>query len=503
MEHVLTTRECIPEELEKTCRKLAGERGYTFATLVVEEADADWKLSYIFYGEGKDSPVCLVVKTKGETPMIPSISADVHAADWHEREAEDLFGLAFEGHPRLGDFVLHEQWPEGTSPMRSGFSDTAELHQELSPWRPQRIVNTPGAFMMPIGPVYSDYAESAHFLLETVGEDVIRLIPRFFYKFRGVERLAQGRTVEDALLLTERFSGTSAFAHSLAYCQAVEAICEAEVPPRAQALRVFLAELERFRHHVAALSEICGSTALAVATSQMAIIEEELLRLTCRLTGHRYLFGMNVCGGLSMDPGDDICRRICDDIDGMVKQLMSLQEMLRFTSSFLDRIEEVGAISREKAVDYGLVGPIARASDVVRDLRVVLPYGYYQDESVPLSIPSETEGDGYARLRILFAEAVQSAVIMRSVSSALPQGNVSPASFSLRAGAALGWVEAPRGASFCWLRMTEDGHVIRCRLTPPSFTNWHGFHLAAENFAFQDFPIIMATFGLSNAECDR
>ena len=73
----------------------------------------------------------------------------------------------------------------------------------------------------------------------------------------------------------------------------------------------------------------------------------------------------------------------------------------------------------------------------------------------------------------------------------------------LRAGAALAAVEAPLGAAFHWLRLDEDGKVIRYRVTPPSFTNWHGFHLAAENFAFQDFPIILASFGLSNAECDR
>jgi Ni,Fe-hydrogenase III large subunit len=212
---------------------------------------------------------------------------------------------------------------------------------------------------------------------------------------------------------------------------------------------------------------------------------------------------MNVCGGLSKDIDDDTCRRICDEAEGIVKQLMSLQEMLRFTSSFLDRIEEVGAISREDAVGYGLVGPIARASGVARDLRVVLPYAYYQDVSIPFAVPCETEGDGYARLRVFFAETVQSAEIMRWIAGSLPPGDVRLPSFSWKSGAALGWVEAPRGAAFCWLRMGDDGRVIRCRLTPPSFTNWHGFHLAAEDFAFQDFPIIMATFGLSNAECDR
>jgi Ni,Fe-hydrogenase III large subunit len=73
----------------------------------------------------------------------------------------------------------------------------------------------------------------------------------------------------------------------------------------------------------------------------------------------------------------------------------------------------------------------------------------------------------------------------------------------LQAGAALGWAEAPRGAAFHWLRLREDGRVARYRINPPSFINWHGFHLSVENFAFQDLPIILATLDLSVAENDR
>ena len=101
-------------------------------------------------------------------------------------------------------------------------------------WQPPTIVEAPGAFAMPVGPVFSDFAESAHFLLETVGEDVILTTPRFFYKYRGVEKIAEGQTADRVLLLAERFSGSSAFAHGLAFCQALETICGIEVPARAR-----------------------------------------------------------------------------------------------------------------------------------------------------------------------------------------------------------------------------------------------------------------------------
>jgi Ni,Fe-hydrogenase III large subunit len=103
----------------------------------------------------------------------------------------------------------------------------------------------------------------------------------------------------------------------------------------------------------------------------------------------------------------------------------------------------------------------------------------------------------------LFREAEQSVSIIRKLLFAVPEGTIGSSDFAWQAGAALGAAEAPHGAAFHWVRIREDGTVVRYRITPPSFSNWHGFHLAAENFAFQDFPIILASFGLSNAECDR
>lgn len=493
---------CGCNQLTDICDWVFSTLGYRFATLVVEEDPADWLLRYVFYGRSGNVQVHILLRSDKEGDSIPSISNIVHAADWHERETEDLFGLVFAGHPRLGDFVLHEEWPEGFNPMRKDFGGPLpyrrrELDRE---WRPQSIVQAPGVFMMPIGPVYSDVAESAHFLLETVGEDVIRTIPRFFYKYRGVEKLAEELPVDQVILLSERFSGTSAFAHSLAFCQAVESIAAVDTPPRAKALRIILAELERLRHHFAAIAGICASTALSVAASQAGILEEEALRITGSFAGHRYLFGLNRPGGLTRDFDNFSCRQLADDAARLVERLCDLNDMLRFSSSFLDRLEGVGIISREHAVVYGLVGPIARASGLIRDLRKTLAYGGY--EGVAFDVPIEIEGDGYARLRVLLREAEQSTAIIGKTASALPDGEIARP-FECPAGNALGWVEAPRGAAFHWVSTTGSGSVGRYHLTTPSFTNWHGFHLAAENFAFQDFPIIMATFGLSNAESDR
>ncbi|HEV2335707.1 MAG TPA: NADH-quinone oxidoreductase subunit C [Stellaceae bacterium] len=490
--------------LQPVCQWLMAELDFAFATLIIDE-EPEWLLVYVFYKNSGFPWVHVELRLDRGTQVVPSISG-LHngpSADWHEREGEDLFGLSFEGHPRLGDFVLHEDWPEGVNPMRRAFDATRPLDtREHEPhWEPATVVAAPGAFAMPIGPVFSDFAEAAHFLLETVGEDVIRTIPRFFYKYRGVEKIAEGQPVDRVLLLAERFSGTAAFAHGLAFCEAVEAICGVEVPPRAGALRTVLAELERLRHHAAAITGICHSTALAVATSQAALIEEELLRLSCEAARHRYLFGMVAPGGLGADLSARQCRHLAAAIPELARRLDDLYRMLRYSSSFLDRLEEVGIVTLNQAIAYGLVGPIARASGRPGDIRKAFPYAAY--DSVDFAVPTEPQGDGYARLRVLFGEAEQSASIIGQILAALPEGEVCSPPTQWRQGSALSAVEAPSGAAFHWLRLDANGAVARYRITPPSFANWHGFHLAAENFAFQDFPIILASFALSNAECDR
>jgi Ni,Fe-hydrogenase III large subunit/Ni,Fe-hydrogenase III component G len=490
--------------LNAVCKFLFWEAGCSFSGIIVEEREKEWQLTYLFLLPSKHwIHVCVTIPL--ETPAVPSVSATVHAADWYEREIEDLFGLHFEEHPRLGDFVLHDQvWQEGLAPMRRTF-DLRQPRLERQPthdWRPMLVVRDPGAFAMPVGPVYEGgLGESVHFLLETVGEDVIRASPRLFYKYRAVEKLAEGKTVTDAELLAERFSAKSAFAHSLAYCQAVERAAAVDVPPRANGLRVALAELERLRHHAGAIEAICQSTALNVSEAQAAIVEEQLLRASCSFSGHRYLFGLNTPGGLRRDFSSDDCRNLLSIVDTADQELRRIEDRLRYTSSFLDRLEDMGSINTQAARDLDLLGPVGRASGLANDLRVALPYAGYTDYT--FEVAHEKEGDGYARLRVLFFEARESVALIHQALESLRPGDVRITVEHLPAGSTMGWAEAPIGAAVHWLRINDAGLIDRYRIMTASFRNWLGLHAAVENFAFQDFPIILATFGLSVAECDR
>lgn len=491
----------IPRDDLRAVAKYLSTQGWRLGTVIGTERDRRLEVRYCLYATRHPGWAQLVISVDPVDRSLPSLTPVTIAADWFEREIEDLLSVRFAQHPRLGDFVLHDnQWAENAGLMRPSVQTSDDLPEQRREWRPKRVLEEEGAFVMPVGPIFSGDAESALFLLETVGEDVVRATPRLFYKYRAIEKIAEGRTAEDVLLLAERCAGTSAIGNGLAYCHAVERAARLGVPTRAKTLRGFFAELERLRHHMTSVREICASTSLTVAASQALWLEEQLLRISGEVCSHRYLFGVLAIGGLLHDVTNDALRRCLASAQALWPKVERLRAALENSSSFLDRIERVGIVDEKAARTFELVGPFARAAGVAADMRAIQPYAPYS--IVKFEVPTETEGDGYARLRVLFAEMRESLRIMTALSDDLPLGPVRTPP-SIQAGRALGWSEAPRGASVQWVELGDDGTVARYRLTPPSFRNWHGFHIATEGFAFQDFPIVLATLDLSVAENDR
>lgn len=467
------TERCVRSDALLEAESDLRRSGWRLATIAVSDPEIP-ELRYVFCGPRDQGWRQLIVRSQDDARIFPSLASNNAAADWLERELGSSFAIDFAGHPR----------PGGLAP-----SDL-----------PLRAVNEDGAFVMPVGPVYSGRAESALFLLESVGEHVVRAEPHLFYKHRGIEKLARGRSAEDAMLLVERANGTSAFAHAWAYCMAAEHIYGIELPARATHLRTLLAEIERIRRHVAVLRETVEATGMLVAAAQLFELEEWLLRTCGEMTGHRYLFGLACIGGLQRNIADAAVYAAVGEISAIAKNALDTMTLLESTSSFLDRVEDIGIFCERHALELGAAGPFARASNAVRDLRVEQPYGSYATSA--LRVPSAHEGDGYARLRVLCSETRASLDVISELASQLPAGAVRTAC-PARAGEALGWAEAPAGASVILLQLDESGRCVNLRFTPASFRNWQCFGMVAENFTFQDFSVILATCGLSVAEADR
>src|SRR6266568_323244 len=277
------------------------------------------------------------------TAAFPSLVDELPATGWYEREVCEELGLIAQEHPLLRRLRLPPDWPEGIFPQQRPFSWTQKV-QAVEP-RYFSLEPAPvGVVDYPLGPVRSGAVESGHYTLRTEGEEIVEMRLQLFYKHRGVEKRAEGLALELLPLVAERISGTSAFAHSLALCHALESLAEVEVSPRARFLRTLLAELERLYNHLGYQADLCQATGLTVAQAQFDILKERVLFLFASIGGHRYLFGMNVPGGLSRDLTEWEQTALRELVVALRRDLETLSPLLLASASHRDRLEATGIL---------------------------------------------------------------------------------------------------------------------------------------------------------------
>ena len=219
----------------------------------------------------------VATELRDNDPVFPSVTTVCEAAHWDEREIKDLLGLVPLGHPDPRPLVLPDDWPEGLFPLRRDFP--ADRRPPAAPLReyPFTPVGGEGVFQVPVGPVHAGIIESGHFRFHVVGERIISLEARLFYNHRGVEKLAEGRSVEEAMPLVERICGSCSVSHAVAYAQGVESLAGLEVPPRAASLRTVFLELERLYNHINDVGAICAGTGLSFGAMGGARLKEKVL----------------------------------------------------------------------------------------------------------------------------------------------------------------------------------------------------------------------------------
>jgi Ni,Fe-hydrogenase III large subunit len=215
----------------------------------------------------------------------------------------DLFGIGFRDHPEPDRLVL----PEDVPPPFDGHAARApQAPRAADIPRPIPELAAPGVQTLPFGPVRAGVLESAEFTFFYIGERILHYHPHLFFKHRGMEARFAGTRPDLGAVIAERVSGVGGVAHALAYSQAVEAAAGCAAPPRALALRVLLAELERVYNHLHYLGHLAGTTSLKVGEAQGKLLEERTKQINGRLTGSRLLRGLVAPGGLRRDiaPGD-------------------------------------------------------------------------------------------------------------------------------------------------------------------------------------------------------
>ncbi len=490
--------------------------GLALATLVATDeeqtADRDLKVRYVFEpGPQEQAPladafVTLVASLDPARPVLPSITNAIPSAGWHEREARDLFGVVFEGHPNPKPLVVHDGWPADTYPLRKSF-DASERPPVLEAEEfPHLVVEGEGVFEVPVGPIHAGIIEPGHFRFSTIGEVVLHLEPRLFYTHRGMEKRAEGLLAADAFYVAERVCGVCSVSHALGYCEAAEQIAGVTVPDRARFLRTIALELERLYNHVGDVGNIGAGASYHYGTSVGARMKEALQQLNERFTGSRFLRGLVVPGGARLDLNPELARAIAAAIASTTRELDSLAERIENSPSFLDRVDDTGVLPAKAAIDLGVTGVGARASGVDRDARRDHPHAAYAMASGPRArVITEGDGDVHARLSLRIAEARESMRVLTALVGGLPSGELASPLPELLPPSRVGIssIESPRGASIHWLRTDAGGRIDRYHLRSASYANWPALPIAALSALVPDFPLVNKSFELCYSCTDR
>jgi Ni,Fe-hydrogenase III large subunit/Ni,Fe-hydrogenase III component G len=435
-------------------------------------------------------------------PRFDSLTRQVMAAYWYERYAQDMFGIVAEGHPDPRRLVHHENVPAGTHPLRKDFAWNTRLPPADEPY-PLGRVEGEGIFQIPVGPIHAGIIEPGHFRFNVAGERIVTLEGKLFFTHKGIEKLLEGRSVDDALPLIERVSGDAAASHALAFCQAVEAVAGCEVPALARMLRVLAVELERFTMHLHDISNICGmGTGFTVMAANGFRIVERLRRLSAGVFGNRFFRGLIVPGGVT---GPMTASHLAD-VEATVREawseLSSLVRLALDSDTLRDRLETTGVLTRQAAWAYGAKGVAARASGVDRDSRRDHPHAGYGQ--LPVTVRTRAEGDVFARVMLRVDEMADAAELIRLSAGFCRERSGDAghrAACACGSGDALGWSESWRGQILDWVRV-RDGRIDRAVVRDPSFCNWPLFGELGPGNIVPDFPMCNKSLDLSYSGTD-
>ena len=463
--------------------------------------EARYELCYLFTLAERKDWLLLATDLHGDEREFPSITPHLHAAKWYEREIRDLFGLIPVGHPDLRRLVRHEHWPKGSHPLKKDFPWDRVLGRVPGEYAFRKI-HGEGVFEVPVGPIHAGIIEPGHFRFSVAGEPIMQLEVRHFWKHRGVEKLFEQQRLTEAVPLSERVSGDTSVGHSLAYCQAGETLQGVEVSPRARYLRTLFLELERLHNHIGDVGAICNDTAYALAHAHCGRMKEQLMQLNDRLTGSRFLRGVNCVGGVALDLSGLQLAQVEVELNTLEQDFSAIEKIVFANASLTERLENTGILTEGIAWDHAVIGVVGRASGIDRDLRRDRPFAAY--DVLQPKVALYRYGGVRARMRVRLDEIHESIRLIREVRRGLPLGRlVTRPMHEAQPGVwALSAVEGWRGEILYVVMAGDAGRIHRCKVRDPSFVNWPAIQWAALGNIVPDFPLINKSFNLSYAGND-
>jgi NADH-quinone oxidoreductase subunit D len=388
---------------------------------------------------------------------------------------------------------------------------------------------TQETMILNMGPQHPSTHGVLRIVLELDGEVVVRATPDIGFLHRGLEKLAENRTYHQCITLTDRLDYVAGMSNNLAYVLAVEKLLNLEIPPRAKAIRVLLCELQRIASHLFWLGthahDIGAMTPLFYALRE----RDEILFLFERVCGSRLTPSYFRIGGLAQDLPEGFEEKCREFTQTFPARVDDYETLLTQNKIWMKRTRGVGVISAAEAVNWGLSGPILRASGVNWDLRKALPYSGY--EGYDFQIPVGQSGDVFDRYVVRIQEMRQANEIVRQALDRLPKGEVissdpkvvfplkeklqesiealihqfhlASEGFPVPGGEVYASIESPKGELGFYLVSDGTNKPWRFRVRPPSLINLSALPTMVQGRLIADVVAIIGSVDIVLAEVDR
>ncbi len=546
------------EDLVEVATYIRDEMGYDLLTNLCAVDYLEQNKMEVVYHAIKTtggSPICFKAQAERVDPIeIPSVVSVWEGAELQEREAYDLYGVRFVGHPDLRRILMWEgfegypmrkdwkeafyeedakplksRWPEGKHKLaesRVPFGDNISFKPGFDPEKwiptdPEELLYATlknyksetkdgiktDHIVVNMGPQHP----STHGVFRAVavldGEIVVSIKPVMGYLHRNHEKIGERNTWLQNIPYTDRLDYFNSMYNAWSYALAVEKMMNITVPERAEYIRVIMGELSRIQNHLILFGMLWNDLGSYFTPALYAFEERELiLDIFEAVSGSRMMCNYYRFGGVVRDIDPGSMQKIKDLVfDRLPRKIEEIDRLLSENEIFLSRMKGVGYLSPEDSIAYSVTGPNLRAAGIPYDIRRADPYGIY--DRFEFDIPVRHNSDMLDRYHLRMDEIHQSLRILQQALKGIPEGPVLAGkpqyTHRVPAGEYYGRVEAPKGELGYYVVSNGKGNPYRYHIRTPSFVNITSMEKMCIGTKIADFVAILGMIDIVLGELDR
>jgi len=509
------------------------------------QPESDFTVVYQLISFSGNCDIRLKVALKEGDLKIPTIISLWPAANWHERECWDMFGVVFEGHPNLSRIYTPPTWVghplRKDHPARATEMDPYRLDDDIvdyeqeqmkfkpEEWGLERKSDTSEFMFLNFGPNHPAAHGVIRFALQLDGEYVMDVVPDVGYHHRGAEKMGERQTWHTYIPYTDRIDYLGGVMNNLPYVMAVEKMAGIEVPDRVKVIRVMLAEFFRICSHLLFFGTWAVDLGQLSPLFYAFVDREKAFNIIESITGGRMHPSWFRIGGVAQDLPNGWDVRIREFVDMFPKKLREYDKMVMANTVIKQRTVGVGKMNTQDAYDWGMTGPALRATGLEWDYRKNRPYSGY--ENFEFEVPIALNGDCYDRAAVRVEEMRQSCEIIRQCLENMPEGQyksdhplttppikekskqdietlidhflsvswgpvMDPTEVSMA-------IEATKGINSYYLINDGGSGAYRTRIRTPSFIHIQAIPFLSRGLMLADFTAVVATTDFVMADVDK